>query len=38
VAPAHAAGTVDVRATIVGAEISKNITARNRPADEFTYE
>jgi hypothetical protein len=38
VAPARSAGTVDVKATIPGAEVTQRNTQRNRPADQFTYE
>jgi hypothetical protein len=38
VAPAHAAGTVDVKATVPGADVVRRSTHRSRPADQYTYE
>jgi hypothetical protein len=38
VAPAHAAGTVDVKATIPGANVVRKTTHKNRPGDQYTYE
>jgi hypothetical protein len=38
VTPAHAAGAVDVKATIVEADVVRRSTHRNRPADQYTYE
>ena len=38
VAPARRAGTVDVKATVVGADVSQRTTHRNRPADQFSFE